>query len=256
MHQIIDDQGIRRNCGCLPRLTAPGDFLPVLGEPETAPLIPRAQWHDVDNSAHTYFTLDQRNQNSCTTVAAAGAIQHAREVMQGLRIPLAWSATYGAINGGRDAGASLDACITHLMRIGIPPAEIEGAKYIDPFDWQGYHRGTYPQDWKLRAAEITAIEAWDCPSVDHVVAALHAATTPVVGIFWTPRSGHAIRLVGWDNVRRRARLHNSWGRSWGSNGFGWVDQATLARGIQVFGAFAVRVVSRHPADPQPPAPVA
>ena len=47
------------------------------------------------------------------------------------------------------------------------------------------------------------------------------------GDIWTKNSGtgsgHAMTLVGWDDAKKAFKIANSWGKSWGSNGYGWVS---------------------------------
>lgn len=38
---------------------------------------------------------------------------------------------------------------------------------------------------------------------------------------------HAMLIVGYDNTRGAFKLLNSWGTSWGANGYGWVDYASF-----------------------------
>jgi Papain family cysteine protease len=49
--------------------------------------------------------------------------------------------------------------------------------------------------------------------------------------------GHCVALVGWDDTRNAFRIMNSWGASWGDNGFLWVSYDTF--GIMVQEAYAV-----------------
>lgn len=49
--------------------------------------------------------------------------------------------------------------------------------------------------------------------------------------------GHCVALVGWDDTRQAFRIMNSWGTSWGDNGFLWVSYDTF--GIMVQEAYAV-----------------
>jgi hypothetical protein len=47
------------------------------------------------------------------------------------------------------------------------------------------------------------------------------------GDIWTKNSGtgsgHAMTLVGWDDAKKAFKIANSWGKNWGSNGYGWVS---------------------------------
>jgi len=40
-------------------------------------------------------------------------------------------------------------------------------------------------------------------------------------------SGHAMVVVGYDDAKQAVRLYNSWGKSWGDNGLGWVSYTAL-----------------------------
>lgn len=238
--------------GCLPRLSYPGEFLPILGDIETAPLVPRSKISDIDLSAHDPPAIDQNPQSSCTAASLCTAMKHARNVMGAKPVDLAWSTIYGPSNGGRDAGASIDTAVNHLMRVGICPTLIDGAPYIDPFDWRGYYNGSWPDDWQDQAKGFRLLEAWDCPSWDHFLSAMHHGYTGTLGVFWPDGGGHAIMPTGYDKTKRRVRLLNTWSPAWGDRGYGWLDEDVCQRGVPYFGGFIFRAVSFSPIDPLPP----
>lgn len=240
--------------GCLPRLTSPGEFLPILGDVETAPLVPRHKLSDMDLSPNDSPALNQGNQSSCTCASLASALQHVRNTMNGANILPSWATLYGPSNGGRDSGSAIDTALAHLMRVGICPQQIDGEPYIDPFDWKGYYNGSWPDDWQTQARNLRLLEGWDCPSVDHVLSAMYHGFVSVIGVFWPGGGGHAIKLVGYDKTNKRLRLQNTWSQAWGHRGYGWLDESVCAKGIPYFGAFTLRAASWHPLDPAPPLP--
>lgn len=72
--------------------------------------------------------------------------------------------------------------------------------------------------------------------------------------------GHAMVLVGYDDRKNAFKLFNSWSRSWGNQGFGWVDYETFQ--IRTRSAFTMQVPMgsapepETPVRPKPPKPVA
>lgn len=42
------------------------------------------------------------------------------------------------------------------------------------------------------------------------------------------RGGHAICVVGYDDAKQAFKVQNSWGSTWGDNGFFWIDYAFFA----------------------------
>ncbi|WP_165828216.1 C1 family peptidase [Chryseobacterium phosphatilyticum] len=45
----------------------------------------------------------------------------------------------------------------------------------------------------------------------------------------TVRGGHAICVVGYDDSKQAFKVQNSWGKTWGDNGFFWIDYAFFAK---------------------------
>jgi hypothetical protein len=74
------------------------------------------------------------------------------------------------------------------------------------------------------------------------------------------RGYHAMVVVGYDDARYAFKVMNSWGRSWGEGGFGWINYDTFARETQAaFSAGPSPTLLPAPAPPiavipSPPAP--
>lgn len=45
------------------------------------------------------------------------------------------------------------------------------------------------------------------------------------------RGRHAVVITGHDPVKKRTLIRNSWGRSWGQNGYGWISLEYLTRSM-------------------------
>lgn len=45
----------------------------------------------------------------------------------------------------------------------------------------------------------------------------------------TVRGGHAICVVGYDDAKQAFKVQNSWGKTWGDNGFFWIDYTFFAK---------------------------
>ncbi|MBF0562867.1 MAG: C1 family peptidase [Alphaproteobacteria bacterium] len=66
------------------------------------------------------------------------------------------------------------------------------------------------------------------------------------------RSGHAMIVVGYSDVRQAFKIQNSWGPWWGDNGLGWVSYRAFAKLSDR--AFVMRVSTPAPAPIPVPAP--
>ena len=66
--------------------------------------------------------------------------------------------------------------------------------------------------------------------------------------------GHAMTIVGYDDKRGAFKLLNSWGKSWGDGGYGWVDYDVMSKRGREYYVMVVDAPSKPPAPPPPPPP--
>ena len=67
--------------------------------------------------------------------------------------------------------------------------------------------------------------------------------------------GHAILIVGYDDMRNAFKIFNSWGHSWGKGGMAWVDYETIRKHGSEFYVMEVKAAQPPAPGPVPPGPV-
>jgi len=241
----IFDGGKVRRLGCFPRVSQVGDW-PCVGQPDAPQLISRESWGRYAGKRLDQFAWmvkDQGSQNSCTAASTQGAVMLAREFAGLDRVELSQAVPYGLGNGGRDRGMAIDTALRIMQDTGTVPVKI-----VKQYDWKGYSRRTWPENWRETAKSYRILEAWDCPTHEHLVSAVFRGFPVVFGVYWSLGGGHAIVATGWENGK--TRILNSWGEDWGEGGFGWLPDSQCERGIESFGGWALRVVTDPTNDGQ------
>jgi len=223
--------------GGRPRTLAAGERYPTLDR--VIPLLDEASWHDLDYSHLLWHLHDQDGIGSCNACAATLALEGSREFAGQDRVQLSPGCLYGQICGGRDEGSQLADALQALRNVGTVPASV-----IPPLVWQ---QDRWPPTWRDIAAEYRLDEVYDCPTLPHIVTALHYAWyvdlgIPVHanfepdadGIIPPPRGAllgyHAMAGYGYRKIgtRHYVGCKNSWG-PWGPNNSGrcWIPQDYL-----------------------------
>ena len=245
--------------GCLPRRTLPGrDPLgsPVFEDDVPSLVISRDRWPELipemnSTAYHTKQIKDQNGEGSCASNMTASGLQNiltrqdfelqnARgELVKDVR--LSPVSLYKRVNGGRDAGSSIDTNLEEIARNGILPETGQG--FAHEFPAVGW-RTRLPDGWEETARLFRFTEWWDIQTVEGFVSALLLGVPVAYG-----RSGHAILAVS-ARLDSRGRLiviyQNSWGKWGGANadhqyGFGEDDERDFASWIGRYGAWAPRV---------------
>jgi len=248
VNSFIDDTGCERLLG---NLDAPLTGLwPVYGDdPNKTPMVPRSEWQPCSMEAFLPPVHNQENVGMCNASATCAALEACR-ALQGLEYKqLSAGHLYGKINGGVDRGSLLEEGLRESMSRGV--CTVDTVPYLN---------------WRLRPSNATAealsyrvLEAWLCPTFDHVASALQRGFLVIEGIMWYSNfrpdgdgwlpargsgrpGGHA--LCGYGLAERGgawgARTRNSWSAQWGANGNCVIPETLF--GSQIGGMWAVRVV--------------
>ena len=139
--------------------------------------------------------------------------------------------------GVEEEGTSIRYAMQVLQRIGVPTEK--GWPYKDVNDVDAIGK---PKSWAKMVARWALIDSyWRIDTLTELKLALINGPVPIGvpcfyeiffvgsdGIVAYPANpsqmygGHAICAVGYDNNKQLVKFKNSWGRSWGENGYGYL----------------------------------
>jgi len=245
----LDVRAVPPGCGtgCLPRNTKLGDRWPILEDQLTE--IPEADWPELIEQQRSmewlvWEVLNQKSTNSCTANATAQGIETICNRQAKQQIPLSQASIYKMINGGRDAGSSIDDALEQIATDGALPADTaeNKARFAHTFprlDW----RASLPDGWRETAGLFKGLEWFDIGGARGLVTAVLLGHPVVTG-----RDGHALcylAVVRLPDGSFALVYVNSWGQ-WGvaggsmSYGFGRDSLARVDRGIRSYGGWALR----------------
>lgn len=166
----------------LANLPAPVSYAwPIFGTaPDSPPLVPRGQWRDlIGNDTGPDFTYrppvhNQKDVGCCNPSSICALGEMLRKFAGLPHIPLSAGDLYGRINWGRDGGSLLEDGMREAMANGIASADV-----VPYLDWQT-RRPAAVQDRK----RFRFLEAYICPTFDHVMSALLQGFGVIAGILW------------------------------------------------------------------------
>lgn len=249
MNSFIDDTGHERFLG---NIDAPlAGLWPVYGDggPARTPMIPRAQWQPCSMEGFLSPVHDQDGIGMCNPSATTCGMEACR-ALQGLPyVKLSAGYMYGRINGGIDRGSRLENSLRDAMQHGT--CTVETVPYLN---WR-----SRPAAAAEEANRYRVLEAWLCPTFDHVASALQCGFFVIEGLMWhdnfrvdgdgwLPRrgsgraGGHAV--LGFGLAERGgvwgARTRNSWSEQWGVRGNCVIPETLF--GSQIGGMWALRAM--------------
>ena len=165
-------------------------------------------------------------------------------------------------HGGCDGGSSITQALELMKNTGVASL----AQF--PYDEDNCSR--LPDSQLITAAARYRIKDWqtfDTDKLDDIKGEIFAGHPVIFGMEVAdsfdklrknqiyddmsspPSGGHAMVLVGYDESKQAFKLINSWGKSWGDNGFGWVSYRAFQK--YTHNAFVMQLADA----PKPPAPI-
>ena len=260
LEEVTLPDGTTRKLG---NLTPPAGFvssLPTFGATDAARLIPRSQWDDLlanyspgPGDPFLPPVHDQNGVGCCNTSTTTAALEYLR-TRQGLPyVQLSAADLYHRINFGRDNGSLLEDALREVQVNGVGTVQSCGYLWNKP-GWKGPANAAERGRFRL-------LEAYVCPTFDHVMSAVFQGFAVNTGILWydnytpgadgwlPPPSGRAggHSIFGYKPAKRSGSYGiwhmNSWSADWprrGAGGLFVIPESAYAG--PVGGWFAVRAV--------------
>jgi hypothetical protein len=227
--------GHNRLAGCLKRKTKLGAVCPLASDyiDELTDAELQQAMGKVDLEPYS-LQLDQDGIGSCAAESSDESAMTMR-IASGMP-PVLFNPlfNYHTTSGGRDQGSMIEDNLAHIRDKGCCPESVWPRS-------KGF-RATPPPEAYAAALNYRFLEFYDAANTRQLRSALACGFAIVFGA-----NGHAV--CGLKDLGDSPEIRNSWGPSWGRNGFGiWVPYNQIDFS---YGAYIVRLVSPTGADAAP-----
>jgi ankyrin repeat protein len=218
--------------------------LPIAREPMQFEGLPSS----VDFGSFLPNIGNQGNQGSCVGWTVGYALKSYQEAQEHRWLPKndndhVFSPSYiynQAVNGNCDSGMYISDAL-NFAKQGVLP--------ISQFSYESNSCSRLPSQVERSSAQVFRIQEWErIPiSVEATRKFLFSNRPVIIGIpvysnFYRLGKdqiynqtqgdidgGHALLVVGYDDNKQAFKIMNSWGTSWGTNGFGWIGYPLYAQ---------------------------
>ena len=221
---------------------------------------------------------DQGNQSSCVAWAVAYGARSFYAASAGGRQPSERSAFSPAFvyNQLRNKSEGCNAGLNFISALRL--IQSQGVATLSDFPYTDSNCSRLPSNQTKTVASVNKIDGWKTigyRDIESVKGELYKRNPVIVGmnlpgsfhqvrgsqIFSDSRSNpegpHAMVIVAYDDSKGAFKVINSWGKSWGDGGFGWISYPTMAELAAEYLVMEAPTVIPEP-EPRPapaPAPV-